>query len=137
MAEAIFNTRPELFVSRFLHMLSTGVLVGTSAVPFLYKNAELVQPKFFMYAAAIAIITGFFNAHALQPARMKEAGKLYRLLIYFGKMLLLILLSPLLEKLLPIETVAVARFVIVALEVAIGTWCRYYREKHTPPKTQA
>jgi len=135
MAEAIFNTRPEFFVSRFLHMLSTGLLVGTSAVPFLYKNAELAQPKFFMIAAAIAAVTGFFNAHALQPARMKEAGKLYRLLIYFGKTLLLILLSPLLEKLLEKETAALARFMLVALSVAVGTWSRYYREKHTPPKT--
>lgn len=132
MADSIFNTRPQFFISRVLHMLSTSLLVGTSAVPFLYKNAELVFPKFFMIAALVATLSGFYNAHALQPARMKEAGNLYRIVIYFGKTLLLVLLSPLLDKIFPAPTVHTARFAIVVLAVAIGSWSRYYREKNTP-----
>jgi len=116
-------------------MLSAGLLVGVGAVPLLYKNAELLYPKFFMVAAGIALLSGLYNAHVLQPGRMKEAATLYRVIIYAGKIGLLALMSPMLDKLVTGPAVNSARFFLVVLAVALGTWSRYYREKHTPPKS--
>jgi len=135
--DSIFNTRADYFLSRFLHMLSAGLLIGTAAVPLLYKHAELVYPKFFMIAAAVVAFTGLYNASVLQPGRMKEAATLYRIVVYAGKGSLLALMSPLLDKLFPGPDVSMARFGIVVLSVALGTWCRYYREKNTPPRSSA
>jgi len=137
MADGILNTRVDIFCSRFLHMLSTGLLVGTAAVPLLYKNAEATFPKFFMIAAGIAALTGLYNAHILQPARMREAATLYRLIVYVGKILLLILTSPVLDRFLKGSDVHTARFAVVVLAVALGTWSRYYREKYSLPKPSA
>jgi len=127
----ILNTRIDIFTSRLLHLLSGSLLVGVSAVPLLYKSAEILYPKFFIIASGIVFLTGLYNVHCLQINKLKDAAILYRLVVYAGKIGFLALLSPILEKIVPASVdVHYVRFLIVTLAVATGTWLRYYREKH-------
>jgi len=129
---SFLNVSPLVFTSRLLHLLGGSLLVGTSAVPFLYKSNEMVNPKmFFICASVVVFITGLFNTHALQISKLKDAATLYRIVVYGGKVALLLLLSPVLDKLLPsFVDVNLVRFLATVLLVATGTWLRYYREKH-------
>jgi len=102
-----------------------------SAVPLLYKSPEILYPKFVIFASGVVFLTGLYNAHCLQISKLKDAATLYRLVVYAGKIGLLALLSPILERMVPASVdVPTVRFFIVTLTVALGTWLRYYREKH-------
>jgi len=135
----LLNTRVDIFSSRLLHILGGSLLVGTSAVSLLYRSAELLYPKFFIFASVVVLMSGMYNVHALQiGAKLGDAAGVYRMVAYGGKIVLLMLLSPLLDKVLPtFINVHWARFLITVLTVALGTWLRYYREKNTKDVSRA
>jgi len=128
----IFPTSLPVLVSRILHMLSSGLLLGGSVVPFLYRGSEALYPKFFAITAVVSVITGMYNAHVLQPARMKEKAATWRTLIYGGKMVIVILTTPLLEKVAGAMAPEL-RLGLVVLAFIWGTYCRFYREKYQQP----
>eukprot|EP01125_Pyxidicula_operculata_P016271 TRINITY_DN5577_c0_g1_i1.p1 TRINITY_DN5577_c0_g1~~TRINITY_DN5577_c0_g1_i1.p1 ORF type:complete len:131 (+),score=28.09 TRINITY_DN5577_c0_g1_i1:148-540(+) len=128
-----FPTRVDYFVSRVLHMLSAGLLVGTAAVPFLYRNAEVQYPRSFMIWALVVIATGLYNAQALQPSRMGSNANVWRFIVYGLKIGMTILMSPLLDKIAG-DFAPHARLGLSVAAVASGSYCRYYREKYQAPK---
>jgi len=121
-----------VFVSRILHMISSGLLLGGCAVPFLYRGAETLYPKLFAITAVVSVVTGLYNAHALQPARMKEKASTWRTVVYGGKMAIVILTTPLLEKIAGAIAPEI-RLGLVVFAFILGTYCRFYREKYQQP----
>jgi len=78
-----FPTAPHTYISRVVHLVSAGLLIGGTSVPYLYESKPVLTYRYvYMIAAILAFITGLINAHILQPAKMQEKATTWRIVIY-------------------------------------------------------
>eukprot|EP01060_Flectonema_neradi_P015247 TRINITY_DN21910_c0_g1_i1.p1 TRINITY_DN21910_c0_g1~~TRINITY_DN21910_c0_g1_i1.p1 ORF type:complete len:139 (+),score=17.66 TRINITY_DN21910_c0_g1_i1:56-472(+) len=120
-----------VYASRVAHMLSGMILFAGVASPFLYEGSLVLKDTRVMIAASvITLFTGLFNAGALEPKRMKEAAKGWRLMIYAGKGTLFLACTPLADKLVGSENGKLVKAAAVTMSVMIASYSRFYREHH-------
>jgi hypothetical protein len=91
------------FLSRVIHLLSSGLLLGATVYPFLYVGnpeaktsyARLLSPV----CALLSLGTGVFNAVSLRP-KQKMGDKVgpWRMVVYGLKTTLLVACTPLLVR---------------------------------------
>lgn len=132
-----------VFTSRVLHMISSALLLSACVVPLLYpQRGEPAHPWVRLLTpvcAGISALTGLFNAHSLQPARMGARAAPWRVAVYGVKFALLLACTPLLDKTLALtalgdaHSVAVVRLACILNMFFIATWSRFYREQHSQP----
>ena len=120
-----------VYLSRAAHMLGGMVLFSGVFAPYLFDGEVSLKDKRVMIAASIiSLFTGLYNAGALQPSKMKEAAKPWRMMIYAGKGTLFLLCTPLTDKLIGSESAKLVKAGSVTLSVLIASYARFYREHH-------
>ncbi len=90
------------FLSRVLHLLSSGLLLGVTVYPFLYVGNEAKTPHARWVSpvcAVLSLCTGVFNAIVLRP-KQKMGDKVgpWRMAVYGLKTSLLVACTPLLVR---------------------------------------
>ncbi|KAL6080185.1 hypothetical protein QOT17_000562 [Balamuthia mandrillaris] len=122
--------RPDYYVSRVTHMVTSGLLIGVAAAPYMFKDAALLAPKIMPIIAVVSLLTGLYNAGAVKPSRMGAKVGPWRVLIYAVKIGILVSLTPLLDKVVGAELVVPIRLAAVLASVCAGSYARYYREEN-------
>lgn len=85
-------------------------------------------------------VTGLYNASVNKPGALltKEARLKYRVVAYAGKLSLVVLASPLLEKIVSDATLAAqVRLGVVTAGFVAGAWLRFFRNDNLPPRPSA
>eukprot|EP00008_Paramoeba_atlantica_P008167 CAMPEP_0201476044 /NCGR_PEP_ID=MMETSP0151_2-20130828/1345_1 /ASSEMBLY_ACC=CAM_ASM_000257 /TAXON_ID=200890 /ORGANISM="Paramoeba atlantica, Strain 621/1 / CCAP 1560/9" /LENGTH=146 /DNA_ID=CAMNT_0047856313 /DNA_START=40 /DNA_END=480 /DNA_ORIENTATION=- len=125
------HTRVDRYLSRVLHMLTAGLLMGATFAPYIYKEPTSVVSKWIpIGAVVISALTGLYNADAAKPGRFGANAFRYRALVYGGKSLILLLCTPLTAKLVPTEVAQGIQLGASLSLVAIGSYLKYYREEN-------
>ena len=129
------------FCSRVIHLLTAGLMLSACIIPLLYSLkgepafawVRLITP----IGAGVSLLTGLYNAGAVQPSKMQGRAGLWRLAVYGLKGFLLVACTPLLDRALASAgltdkpTIDLTRLACVVLMFVVASWSRYYREEHS------
>lgn len=90
-----------------------------------------------MWLSLALVVTGLYNASVNKPGALltKQARLTYRIVAYAGKISLVVLASPLLEKIVSDATLASQiRLAVVAGGFVAGAWLRFFRNDNLPAR---
>eukprot|EP01064_Diplonema_japonicum_P016156 TRINITY_DN24161_c0_g1_i1.p2 TRINITY_DN24161_c0_g1~~TRINITY_DN24161_c0_g1_i1.p2 ORF type:complete len:131 (+),score=39.97 TRINITY_DN24161_c0_g1_i1:49-441(+) len=112
------------YFSRVMHLMGGAVLFAAAVSP---EMKEKMGAKGFAGLGMMILLSGLFNAHALQPKKMGAKAGTWRKMIYAGKISLFLVCTPLGDKAFG-EHATTAKLASMALSVMIGSYARFYRE---------
>ena len=130
--------RIDYYISRVVHLLLAGFLLALCLIPLIVARDDppssspvlLLLPKgTTALLAVLTLLSGLYNAGAARPSRLGGAARRYRFVVYVGKVVLLVGMTPLAERVVSSEHVASVRFCMAVMAVMAGSYARYYREE--------
>jgi hypothetical protein len=90
-----------------------------------------------MYLTIALVVTGLYNASVNKPGNLTSAGarRTYRIVAYAGKISLVLLASPLLDRVVTDSVLASQiRLGVVTGGYVLGAFLRFYRNDNLPPR---
>ena len=119
------------FLSRILHIGSVSIVFTHALSGYVYKSNTLTRPWVIPVLAAVALVSGLYNAGKARPSRFTKSGaNKYRLSVYL-KIPLLVAFTPTFDSIVGPKYSSIGKACVAVLLVILGTRARFLREGET------
>jgi len=124
-------TRPDIFLSRVLHLGSTGILLAGVVAPLIFDSVgKIAHPAIMPVFAILAFVTGLYNSFMLnpKPSKMARGDEVKWKILVHTKILLILAATPLLN-FLPTHLAQGIRVFVTVSGILVGSYAKFFREK--------